>query len=759
MSLLASAIALGAMAQTPNVTTDTRFVRGSTMAFGRLTYNANGATVKETGFCYSENPEPTTADGKHAKVLSNNGDIYWLKDLKPSTKYYMRAYLTTTSGTTVYGKPIKFYTIPMGNVGYSFWAADGTDEAIKTRCTNALDQACYYFNNMTSATRFYDVAYSPGTQTADCNYQPTPHMNIGPSASYQRCGTVMHEMQHGMGLQNYSTQWCGSILRSGNGRGQWLGDRVTDALRFWDNNTTSVLNGDNIHMWPYGVNGAQEDNGSDELYLANAMLCQALGEDGLQHNEQCFAEPYYSFDQEDTVKYYIKNESTDFGYKDSYLTVSTFGSTGIIKWTKMTDEEAFGNDKAAWYITFTPENQYYQIRNAATGQYITVNNSGSIVTSKKTALTDSENWHLMKGRVDVDGQRGYWIIHPENTWSPKCLKAKEKNNTDAATFDISNSATNQRWIIMSAEEVEEHSAAMLASQKQSLTQRLTKYKNLVKIPHEEIFENTDSLFNAALKEISEQIETATTGDIDAILEKMQQKGRAFLTNVKVTNNYIPFDLTFLMTNPDFSQGTEGWSESFTVNYKCIEFYEKTFDCNQTMTTMPIGTYKFCVKGFQRPGALTESVNNNTNAYIYANRKTTKLAHIVAGGQSAKIGKGDEKSVDNRWVPNDMEAANAYFEQDYYENSVQTTVDESGTLKVGFSTTATTMPSSYWSIFSDCRLFFYEGSGSESLGITSAANALPQSPSFVYTLDGRRIAAGKTLRPGIYIKNGKKTVVR
>ena len=47
----------------------------------------------------------------------------------------------------------------------------------------------------------------------------------------------------------------------------------------------------------------------------------------------------------------------------------------------MTAEEAAADDAAAWYITFTPKNQYYQLRNAATGQYMTY--SGGIKTGKR----------------------------------------------------------------------------------------------------------------------------------------------------------------------------------------------------------------------------------------------------------------------------------------------------------------------------------------------------------------------------------------
>jgi hypothetical protein len=202
-------------------------------------------------------------------------------------------------------------------------------------------------------------------------------------------------------------------------------------------------------MWPYGINGAQEDNGSLALYYANAMIAQALGEDGLQHKSTTFADPCYVFQQEDNVKYYLMNESKDRGLNTAYLKPE---STGLLRWVTMTADEAVANDSVAWYITFTPANQYYQLRNAATGQYLTY--SSSIKTATKAKLTANENWHLMKGRVNVGGKRGYWIIHPEQNWQPSCLQANANGRTASATFNIANTAEAQRWLILTASEMD-----------------------------------------------------------------------------------------------------------------------------------------------------------------------------------------------------------------------------------------------------------------------------------------------------------------
>ena len=449
------------------------------MAFGRIKSVATngGTTITKRGFCIAENPNPTIDDSVSTKTITNSGTIYYFVNLKPATKYYMRAYVTNQSGVTGYGEVIKFYTLPKGSVTY--WYNNGGDDAANTRINNALTDACNIFSNLTSIKKKFNVGYSAGTPTADCYYDDEPWMNMGANSSYQRTGTIMHEMQHGLGVIPYTTQWNKNILRSGlngdgNGTGYWLGDRVSAFLDFWDNTTGSRLNGDYQHMWPYGINGANEDDGTLKTYYANAMIGQALGEDGLEHRSNTFAEPCYLFDQEDNVKYYLKNESDERGLYTSYLTLT---NTGELKWKTMSSAEVQQNDSAAWYITFTPDNQYYQFRNVATGKYLTY--SSKFTLMNRETITNADNFHLMKGRVDVgsgsQATRGYWLIHPTGNLTPNCLQANANGAIGSATFNIANTATAQRWLILTASETEQVEANLVEGIKQKAAEWETKY--------------------------------------------------------------------------------------------------------------------------------------------------------------------------------------------------------------------------------------------------------------------------------------------
>ena len=761
---LAALLAQQAIAQAPTVVTDTRFARGATMAFGRIkSSNANGgAAIQKRGFCLAEHNNPTIDDVINTATLTNNGIIYYFKDLKPATKYYMRAYVTNKDSVTSYGDVIKFYTIPKGTIQLTM--RSGGDQATYNRIKEAAETAVNWWNNLTEMKGFGpNVGYESGTPTADCSYGGW--IRVGPNSSYQRCGTIMHEMLHGIGVIPWAdTEWSRHNLRSGvngdgYGTGYWLGDRVTEVLTFWDNKVQQ-LNGDYQHMWPYGINGASEDNGSDLLYIGNSLVCQALGEDGLQHTSSLFAEPYYALNQEDTIKYYIKNEAADRGLNTSFLKPN---ATGALKWTTMTSAEAAQNDSTAWYITFTPNNQYYQFRNAATGQYLT--SSGGIKTAAKTTLTANEDWHLMKGRVDVVGQRGYWIIHPESNWTPRCLQANANGNTGTATFDIANSAERQRWLIMTMEDTKSMETKAVEQMRQTVADALSLVKALADVPHEETVAGADAALQSVVSEVEASMAVSeSVVELSAMVDRAKDAAAVFLRNVTPIDVATPFDLTYMLVNPTLDETADGWTGGATVSYGCAEFYQKTFDFSQTVKNLPVGTYAFCGQGFQRPGSYSTAYsdykagNNKVNAVIYAGGSSEPLANICDGIQTRKVGKGNEAAVTSgRYLPNDMQSADAYFKKGIYENSVVAAVtSDGGSLKVGVKSTS--MPSSYWAIFDNFRLYFY---GSKSVDEVTAVPAIQHSeitPNSIYDLQGRKVSESG-IRKGLYIVNGKKMIVR
>lgn len=525
---------------------------------------------------------PTIDDNRTTNYLENNGKIYKLEPLSPATVYYMRAYAIGQDGNVTYGDIVKFCTIPKGSISYAI--RDGGDADAVERITKAVDTAVGYWNNLTSIPDLsLNVGYDSGVKTAECSYGG--YMSVGPDASYQATGTILHEMLHAVGVIPWAdTEWSRHNLRSsvrsdGKGTGYWLGDRVTEVLRFWDNSDTERLNGDYQHMWPYGINGTFEDKGTESLYVSNGLICQALGEDGLQHTSKSFARPYYSFPHQGNRKYYFMSESDNGGQYGQYLVPDKRGN---LMWRTMNAADVVQNDSAAWYIDFTPRNQYYQLRNVATGEYLSYSQSGvnGIRTVSVTMPTSDEDFQLMKGRVDVvmgntnTQKRGYWFVHPTYNWSPQCLQLSDNGETEAAAFSIANSSSNQRWVILTQDEVSNMEQNALQGIKDKVDDELAHLRSLVATPHVEEAEGTDDKVNLRISQISQaSTELKTPQEAQQLIDDIKESTMDFLESATPSDMAHPFDLTFMLANPGMD-AVSGWSTSPALGYSCGEFYEK-----------------------------------------------------------------------------------------------------------------------------------------------------------------------------------------
>jgi hypothetical protein len=442
----------------PVVATNPLHARGATMAFGRSTISGVAtADLLEHGFCWSTHPEPTIYDNRTANAFSSNGYIYRIENLTPATVYYMRAYAITKAYAVGYGDVIKVVTIPKGTVTFQLNPSVTNAEGHHERIKEAMESAVDYFNNLTSIQNHrLSVNHNAGTPTAEASYGG--YMQFGANVSYQRTGTALHEMGHTIGVGQHQI-WYGpnSPLRETGASGAWLGERANNIVKFIDNDPAGYLHGDGTHMWPYGINGAHEDDGSELLYTANALIVQGLGEDGLPPTGG-FSTPYYAFLHEDSVKYYIKNEADMLGQNNAFLKEDAAGN---IAYSVAATEDALANDSAAWYLRFNPASGYYQIRNAATGKYFTYQASGIGLAAAATP-SDMHSFQLIGSRTNIEigtgdsisSVKGYWIVRPEARLNPPCF-AVANGVTSVATFNFGNNATEQRWLFLAGQKEEE----------------------------------------------------------------------------------------------------------------------------------------------------------------------------------------------------------------------------------------------------------------------------------------------------------------
>ncbi len=764
MAVASLGYATPAFAADPVVTTNKTWLSGATHIFGRMSVsNLASSYIKEQGFCYSStHAQPTVDDNICKAYLTNNGNIYNLSGLEPATVYYIRAYVKRTNGQVIYGDPVKAITRPKGGVTYGI--RDGFPDEALARVQKAAKEAVDLWNEYTGINGLYvNIGYGADTPTADCSYGGW--MRIGPNTGNQKTGTVLHEMLHAIGVGTIDT-WYGpnSYLRENGSKGYWLGTRTTRALRFWDNSTTSRLNGDATHMWPYGVNGAHEDAGTQVLYIGNSVLAEALGEDGLAPTTSQFATPAYVFDQKDDEKYYLKNE--ELGISSKFLRID---KNGNLQWFTMTADAATANDSAAWNITYDPATCYYSLKNVATGRYVTYNSGFKAKVTEEAGT--NEQFHFLPSSVEVatiggEPQYGYWIGYVKNN-TMNCMMAQTTTTLKSATLNFSKDAGTQRWIILTADQAKEITSTLRAEKAQETLALLQKMEALLDVPHRELEEGADAAFSATLASLKERAEVAPADELESMETEAKTAVRTFLGKVNATDADQPFDISFLIQNAGLDSA-DGWSATPTISYSCAEYYQKNVDISQKLSTMPAGVYVLKVQGFQRPGTTATVATDyaagtdkvDTYAYLVNQSNKQNLCNIMVDAQVQKLGVGTETAAGTLYVPNDMQAASKYFAEGLYENVVKATTKYRASVTFGLK--GTNVMSGSWVIFDNFRLYYY---GVEDPTTAIKEVEIQENPktSGIYTIGGQLIGKNaddlKSLPKGIYIVGGKKIVVK
>ncbi|MGM9708249.1 MAG: hypothetical protein ACI3ZB_01375 [Prevotella sp.] len=462
----------------PAVTFTHKYVAtGATEALVRATMT--GSNILERGVCWSTEHNPIVLDNRTTKSFSLNGYIYHIKGMKPATVYYVRPYVMNSTYTVAYGDEIKIVTHPQGGCTWS-WNEGAPDEAANTRCRNAIKQTIDYFNEWTGIRGFHlSGNYGSSTPTADCSYGGW--MRIGPNSAYQAIGTVLHETGHGVGVGTHWIWYNCADTRENTSSGKWLGREANDVLNFLENKVSDDLyfTGDRTHGWganatyDWLVNGADKDKHSELQYIGGMCILYGLFIDGLcptSSHVNGIAGYTYNFD--DSKKYYLMNKHADRGLGEGLLAQN---NAALVGWKRCLANETI-SDSAAWYLEFVPSLGYYRLKNAATGKYLSHTASSPYMSLKQTSTPSAtEQFQLMPDRTDVTigvgssafSTHGYWLTW--NDGSNKAMGAKTYLENvgygmlEQTTFNYSNSATAQQWIIFSEDELEAYRQAAIAT--------------------------------------------------------------------------------------------------------------------------------------------------------------------------------------------------------------------------------------------------------------------------------------------------------
>lgn len=151
------------------------------------------------------------------------------------------------------------FTYQLGE-GREQWPADK-----RQRIVEAMDGALALYNQLGKFNKNVTAYYSPGTPTADGNFNGT--IRFGGQISQR---VALHELGHVLGVGTHP-KWGSMVVD-----GKWTGPTAQAQLRVFDG-PDAVLHADRMHFWPYGLNYDTES--SPENQRRHVLMVAAFQRD------------------------------------------------------------------------------------------------------------------------------------------------------------------------------------------------------------------------------------------------------------------------------------------------------------------------------------------------------------------------------------------------------------------------------------------------------------------------------------------------
>jgi hypothetical protein len=236
----------------------------------------------------------------------------------------------------------------------------------------------------------------------------------------------------------------------------------------------------------------------------------------------------------------------------------------------------------------------------------------------------------------------------------------------------------------------------------------------------------------------------------------------------------PVDASYLLVNPGFNQRAEVepawtltnasvWGRGDNHNDFALESFNSD-NCliAQSVSDLRPGYYVISCQGFYRDGHHEDQANFITEdgaepaqlAVLYSGEKDISLPNITAEANKAP-GLGAVTSVGE--YPDGIDQACQFFQNGLYRVGLLVEVDASGTLDFGVEKDNKGHDGD-WVVVDNFRLTYY-GTQEPDPSVTGVESivAAPVKDGKIYTLQGVQVKSAT--QPGIYIKNGKKFVVK
>ncbi len=210
------------------------------------------------------------------------------------------------------------------------------------------------------------------------------------------------------------------------------------------------------------------------------------------------------------------------------------------------------------------------------------------------------------------------------------------DNVDITDADALDSATEA---LNAATQTAEAGRAPFAEYKAFVLFCVDAIKSQTEVYSDEGGTNTGILDTAVDAANAKANSAATASTISEAADDVRHAVGVFIKATNIPTKY--FDISSLIINPGFeSSRNGGWTyvhDGGAFNwltretFKCIEFFNCTYDLNQTITGMPKGYYKVEVNGHYRPNneyAPEQHIQSNVDGYLYINGGTPVALQVL-----------------------------------------------------------------------------------------------------------------------------------
>ena len=287
--------------------------------------------------------------------------------------------------------------------------------------------------------------------------------------------------------------------------------------------------------------------------------------------------------------------------------------------------------------------------------------------------------------------------------------------------------------------------------------------------------SSDQAFPALLTECQKKVESPNNIEsneaVDDIIASIKKAWPGFVLYDAGDEPTEKFEATPIIYNNDYihpieqTYSSEGWTienvgGTCTPDFNELEAYNNdSIYIYQDLSGLKPGFYEIALQGYYRAGysgsyndadtALGDSLKQVHNVFIYATSSlgemTTPLLNAIEGAQEASLGMGSETAVMNLegievYIPENMEAASYYFQEEYYPNSLKVQVGEDGNLRIAIR--KWNHITGDWTIFTNWQLFYLGKTGANFADELTAVESLSSAnakAAQVFSIDGRQMS--------------------